>query len=57
MSKISQRELIDEVTTEIADVYIMLDQLKIIYDIPDRFIQDEIDFKLTRLKTRLKGGG
>ncbi len=46
----------DEITTEIADVYIMLEQLKIIYDLPDKFIQDEIDFKLTRLRAGLKGG-
>ena len=46
----------EDIITEIADVYIMLKQLFIIYDIPDILVKDEIDFKLTRLRAGLKGG-
>lgn len=41
-----------EVVTEIADVQIMLDQLKLIFDKEE--IDKEIEYKLNRLKKRLE---
>ena len=39
---------------EIADVLIMIDQLKIIHEISDQEIEDEINFKLLRTNERLQ---
>lgn len=39
---------------EIADVYIMLEQLCIIYDISDGALTDEMTYKLIRLLHRMK---
>ena len=41
------------VLTEVADVYVMLEQLKIITDISQVELENEIRFKVTRLKDRL----
>lgn len=41
------------VLTEVADVYIMLEQLKIITDISQVELENEIRSKVTRLKDRL----
>lgn len=38
---------------EIADVLIMIDQIKIIKDIADEEVENEILFKVTRLNNRL----
>lgn len=37
---------------EIADVYIMLEQFKFLYDIPDEFVSYCIDYKLDRTLKR-----
>ena len=41
---------------EIADVSIVLDELKIMFGLSDEDIEDEITFKLVRLNNRLKEG-
>ena len=44
----------DNVIEEIADVEIMLDQLRIIFDIDEALIEDVKEFKTDRLAKRLK---
>lgn len=39
---------------EIADVLIMIDQLKLMHHISDKEIEDEIEFKLLRINGRLQ---
>lgn len=52
--KLRGNENVDMVIEEIADVYIMLEDLKQILDIKDKDIQREINFKLNRLEERMK---
>lgn len=47
----------DNITTEIADVHIMLLQLQQIFGIDDGTLEREVDFKIDRLKKRLNGNG
>lgn len=44
----------EEVLEEIADVYIMLSQLKVIYNLSDRDIEMAIDYKIDRTFERMK---
>ena len=44
----------DAIIEEMADCYIMLDQLAIIFDIPHRDINNVMDRKIARLERRLK---
>lgn len=44
---------IDNITEELADAYIMLDQIQVFYDIPINKIVEIINFKLERTKERL----
>lgn len=44
----------DMITEELADVYIMLENVKIICGIKDKDIQREVNFKLNRLEERMK---
>lgn len=44
----------DNIIEELADVYIMLENIKIIYQIQDKEIQREINYKLNRLEERMK---
>lgn len=44
----------DEIIEEMADVYVMLEQLKIMCEIWDYEIIDQIHFKTKRLSERLK---
>ena len=44
----------DKITEELADVYIMLENVKIICGIKDKDIQREVNFKLNRLEERMK---
>lgn len=44
----------DEIIEEMADVYIMLEQMKMIFIISEEQINEQIDFKVARLKGRLK---
>ena len=46
---------IDAIAEEIADVEIMLRQMKIIYDIKDEDVEKLMVIKLKRLKERLEG--
>lgn len=48
------KEKKEAVIEEMADVYIMLDQLKLIYDIPSPVIRAEKNKKLLRTKERLE---
>jgi NTP pyrophosphatase (non-canonical NTP hydrolase) len=50
-NKISKQDLISEV----ADVEIMLKQLKIIYDLPQEEVEKEMRFKLNRTIKKLDG--
>lgn len=43
-----------ELTEEIADVLIMIEQVKMIYNLSDADIQQQIDYKINRLEQRLK---
>lgn len=46
---------LSNVKEEMADVFIMLRQMKMIFDIyPDETIQQHIDFKVNRLKERIE---
>lgn len=47
------RNNIEEITSEIADVKIMLAQLQLIYKIDDNSIKKEIEKKLNRQKERM----
>jgi NTP pyrophosphatase (non-canonical NTP hydrolase) len=47
------RNNIAEITEEIADVFIMLEQAKIIFSISDNEISDMVDMKMVRLKLML----
>lgn len=44
----------EEIIEEIADVYIMLEQMKMIFGISEQQINEQIDFKVARLEGRLK---
>lgn len=44
-----------EMIEEISDVIICLDQLKIMFNISDQELKDEVVFKLVRLNGRLNG--
>ena len=43
------------VVEELADVYIMLDYIKILYSIDGKELNDEINIKLNRLEARVDG--
>lgn len=43
----------DNLLSELADVFIMLQQLVIIFDLEPKKIQDEIDFKLNRISSKI----
>ena len=43
-----------EIADEIADVCIMIEQLKYICGIPEKMVQERIDFKIERLRERLE---
>lgn len=43
-----------EIIEEMADVYIMLEQMKMIFGISEQQINEQIDFKVARLEGRLK---
>ncbi len=47
-----QDPVVENITEEMADVYIMLEQLQIFFEIDDKEIKSEIDRKLTRQKER-----
>lgn len=49
-------ENIDNITEEMADCYIMLEQLKIIFEIKNSSIYSVMEQKLDRLKDRLDEG-
>lgn len=44
----------DEIVEEIADVLIMLEQLKIMHDVQYKELSDMFNFKINRLKERLE---
>lgn len=46
---------LDDVLDEIADVYIMLEQMKIAFMLGEEAISKRIDFKLDRQAKRIKG--
>ena len=50
LSKTKEPELVNNIIDEIADNYVVLEQLKMIYG--ERYIQDRIDFKIDRLDKR-----
>ena len=43
-----------EIIEEMADVYIMLEQMKMIFGISEQQMNEQIDFKVARLKGRLE---
>ena len=43
----------DEIVEEIADVLIMIEQLKIMHDVKYRELNEMLNFKINRLKERL----
>ena len=43
-----------EIIEEMADVYIMLEQMKMIFGISEQQINEQIDYKVERLKGRLE---
>lgn len=56
INKLKRNGLLREkknVLTEIADVYVMLEQLKIIIDVGEVELENEIYLKVNRLKDRL----
>jgi NTP pyrophosphatase (non-canonical NTP hydrolase) len=42
------------IVTELADVYVTLEYVKMVYNISERELQEEIDFKVNRLKERME---
>ncbi len=53
MNDISNRGNFENILDEIADVYIMTDQLKHIYNIDDKQLMDKVDEKLNRTINRI----
>lgn len=53
-TKADEYSNVDNLTEEIADVLIMIEQLKIIYRIPQEKIDVQTNYKLNRLKERIK---
>jgi len=51
--KLRGRVEVEYITEEIADVYIMLEQAKIIFGISSDDINEQIDFKIKRLEKRM----
>lgn len=49
----NRRAMVELIKDEIADVYIMLEQMKYILDIPPGDLDRHVTFKLTRLKKRI----
>jgi hypothetical protein len=47
------RENTPEILDEIADVTILIEQMKILFGISDEILQERIQYKLTRIVTRL----
>ena len=45
---------IDHIAEEVADCYIMLEQVAIIFDIPNRAINEVAEAKLARLERRIE---
>ncbi|MDR2526508.1 MAG: hypothetical protein LBC92_01390 [Rickettsiales bacterium] len=43
---------VDEIASEIADVYLMLKQVQILYNITDKDIKNIMDYKVDRLKEK-----
>ena len=48
------RENRDHIIEEMADVFIMMNQLQIIYDVKDKELADVTEYKVSRLKKRLE---
>lgn len=44
----------EHIAEEIADVYIMLNQLRIIFDINDAFVESTVQYKIERTFFRIK---
>ena len=42
------------IVTELADVYVTAEYVKMVYNISERELQEEIDFKVNRLKERME---
>jgi NTP pyrophosphatase (non-canonical NTP hydrolase) len=42
------------IKTELADVYVTAEYVKMVYNISERELQEEIDFKVNRLKERME---
>lgn len=42
------------IVTELADVYVTTEYVKMVYNISERELQEEIDFKVNRLKERME---
>lgn len=42
------------IKTELADVYVTAEYVKMLYNISERELQEEIDFKVNRLKERME---
>ena len=46
----------NHIREEIADVLIMIEQLKLMHSITEKELEQEIEYKVTRLKERMKDG-
>ena len=46
----------DEVLDEMADVYIMLEQMKSVFPFGENVLEERIEYKLDRQMQRIKGG-
>ena len=52
--KLRDNENEDKIIEEMADVYIVLEDIKQIFQIKDKDIQREVNYKLNRLEERMK---
>lgn len=44
---------LDKIYEEMADVYIMLEQMKILFNVDENYLQEEINYKINRTKELL----
>lgn len=49
------KDSVAHVTEEIADVLVMIEQLKIIFNISEKEVEDIMDYKILREKERING--
>lgn len=50
------KDSVNHVTEEIADVLVMIEQLKIIFNVSEKDVEEIMEYKILREKARILGG-